>query len=383
MNRLSNTLPLAGVRVIEICHSIAGPYAGSILAQLGADVTKIEHPDKGDDARTWAPPFLQGTSAVFQAMNRDKRGIAVDLKNALDCSALRRLILEEADVVVQSLRPGAITKLGLGSVELIAAKPSLIYCNLGAFGSVGPMKDKPGYDPLMQARSGLMSLTGEDNGEPVRIGTSIIDMGSGMWVAIGVLAAINQRWATGKGCVVDTSLFETSIAWMSIHVAGYLADGALRKRYGSGNAEIVPHQAFRTTDGFVMVAAGNNNLFPKLATAVGLPGLVADPRFGGNVLRVQNRAALIPALQAAFGSRSTDEWLGILDAAGVPCAPLQNVDELIQDPQTQALGMIQETADASMALVGLPLSFNGERPPLRNRAPKTGEHNHDILQSHE
>jgi crotonobetainyl-CoA:carnitine CoA-transferase CaiB-like acyl-CoA transferase len=245
------------------------------------------------------------------------------------------------------------------------------------------MKDKPGYDPLMQARSGLMSLTGEDNGEPVRIGTSIIDMGSGMWVAIGVLAAINQRWATGKGCVVDTSLFETSIAWMSIHVAGYLADGALRKPYGSGNAEIVPHQAFRTTDGFVMVAAGNNNLFPKLATALGLPGLLADPRFSSNVLRVQNRTALIPALQAAFGSRSTDEWLGILDAAGVPCAPLQNVDELIHDPQTQALGMIQETADASMALVGLPLSFNGERPPLRNRAPETGEHNHDILQSHE
>jgi len=383
MNATSTTLPLAGVKVVEICHSIAGPYAGSILAQLGADVTKIEHPEKGDDARAWAPPFLQGTSAIFQAMNRDKRGIAVDLKDAGECAALRRLILEEADVVIQSLRPGSVRKLGLGSEDLLAAKPSLIYCNLGAFGTVGPLKDKPGYDPLMQARSGLMGLTGEDSGEPVRIGTSIIDMGSGMWVAIGVLSAIARRYATGKGCVVDTSLFETSIAWMNVHIAGYLANGELRKRYGSGCAEIVPHQAFRTSDGFVMVAAGNNNLFPRLATALGLPELQADPLFASNILRVQNRTALVPVLQAAFLNRTTSEWLEILDAAGVPCSPLQNVDELIQDPQTQALGMIQETADKSMALVGLPLSFDGVRPPLRNRAPKTGEHNKEIFQSHD
>jgi crotonobetainyl-CoA:carnitine CoA-transferase CaiB-like acyl-CoA transferase len=205
---------LAGIKVVEICHSIAGPYAGSILAQLGADVVKVEHPTKGDDARKWAPPFLYGTSAIFQAMNRDKRGITVDMKSADECAELRRFIIEEVDVVVQSLRPGAVYKLGIDGAGLLAEKPSLVYCNLGAFGSVGPLKDKPGYDPLMQARSGLMSLTGEDGREPVRIGTSIIDMGTGMWVAIGVLSALVQRGVTGRGSLIDASLYETSLAWM-------------------------------------------------------------------------------------------------------------------------------------------------------------------------
>ncbi len=373
------SLPLSGIKVIEICHSIAGPYAGSILAQLGADVVKIEHPSKGDDARTWAPPFLHGTSSVFQAMNRDKRGISVDMKNPAGCAGLRKLIVEEADVVVQSLRPGVVDRFGLGGAELLKEKPTLIYCNLGAFGAVGPLKEKPGYDPLMQARSGLMSLTGEDGREPVRIGTSIIDMGTGMWVAIGVLAALNQRWRTGEGCVVDSSLFETALAWMSSHIAGYLASGEVRGRMGSGIQEIVPHQAFSTRDGHIMVAAGNDNLFPKLTTMLGHPEWISDPRFSGNVARVENRSVLIPMLQAIFLTRTSSEWLPLLDAAGVPCSPLQTVGQVVDDPQTKALEMIQQAPDLDMQLVGLPLSFNGRRPQFRKRAPRTGEHNEQVL----
>lgn len=372
-------LPLAGVKVIEICHSIAGPYGGAILAQLGADVIKVEHPKKGDDARAWAPPYLHGTSSIFQAMNRDKRGIAVDLKNPEECAALRKLIIDEADVVLQSLRPGAMDRLGLNGSDLLKDKPTLIYCNLGAFGASGPLKDKPGYDPLMQARSGLMSVTGEEGREPVRIGTSIIDMGSGMWMAIGVLSALNRRWATGKGCIVDLSLFETSLAWMTMHIAGYLASGEVRGRMGSGTVEIVPHQAFRTRDGYMMVAAANDNLFARLAAMLGHPEWAADPRFRTNEARVAHRSVVIGMLQDAFNARPTAEWLPLLDAAGVPSSPLQTVDQVVEDPQAKAVGMIQRAPDLDMALVGLPLSFDGQKPAFRRRAPRIGEHNEELL----
>jgi crotonobetainyl-CoA:carnitine CoA-transferase CaiB-like acyl-CoA transferase len=371
----ADALPLAGIKVVEICHSIAGPYGGSILAQLGADVLKVESPGKGDDARAWAPPFLQGTSSIFQAMNRDKRGIQLNLKNPGDCAYLRALIRNEADVVLQSLRPGAVERLGLGADDLLKEKPSLIYANLGAFGTKGPLKNEPGYDPLMQARSGLMSLTGEDGREPVRIGTSIIDMGTGMWLALGVLAALHRRSVTGKGCVVDTSLFETSLAWMTIHIAGYLASGEVRARMGSGVKEIVPHQAFATSDGYVMVAAGNDNLFPKLAALLGHPEWILDARFSGNVERVQNRLALIPLIQDILVRRPTSEWLTKLAAAGGPCSPLQTVDQVVADPQALATGMIQTSPGGDMQLVGLPLSFDGRRTSFRSEAPTIDQGN--------
>jgi crotonobetainyl-CoA:carnitine CoA-transferase CaiB-like acyl-CoA transferase len=362
-------LPLHGVKVVEICHSIAGPYGGSILAQLGADVLKVEHPGRGDDARAWAPPFLHGTSAIFQAMNRDKRGIVLDLKDPNARQSLIDLIGNDTDVVLQSLRPGAVDRLGLGADALRKSNRRLVYANLGAFGTKGPLRNEPGYDPLMQARSGLMSLTGEDGREPVRVGTSLVDMGTGMWLAIGVLSALYRRAETGEGCIVDTSLFETSLAWMTIHIAGYLASGEVRGRMGSGVKEIVPHQAFATADGHIMVAAGNDNLFPKLAVLLGRPEWILDARFSGNVARVENRAALIPQIEEAFLTRTTAAWLEQLAAVGVPSSPLQTVDQLIRDPQAIATEMIQQAPDVDLQLVGLPLQFNGKRPPLRNLAP--------------
>jgi crotonobetainyl-CoA:carnitine CoA-transferase CaiB-like acyl-CoA transferase len=373
-----NGLPLSGVTVVEFCHSVAGPYAASILADLGADVIKVENPEKGDYGRDWGPPFAHGTSTLFHVLNHNKRGVALDLRDHVTCEGLKAFIMAEADVVIQNMRPGAIDKLGLGAQTLRAEKPALIYCDLGAYGRSGPLRHHPGYDPLMQAYGGIMSVTGVEGGEPVRVGTSIADMGSGMWAAMGILAALNRRHVTGEGCHVTTSLFETAIGWMCAHIGGYLSSGDLRRRMGSGVAEIVPHQAFETADGHVMVAAGNDNLFRTLAGVLQRPEFASDPRFSSNSKRVENRRTLIPLLQEIFHGKPTAEWLTRLDAAGVPAAPIQSVDQVVAAEQTKALDILQKAPDLDLTLVGLPLEFDGVRPPYRFSAPKLGEHN-DIL----
>ena len=224
-----------------------------------------------------------------------------------------------------------------------------------------------------------MSVTGEEGGSPVRVGPAVIDMGSGMWAVIGILAALQQRSVSGRGCIVGTSLFETAVAWMTIQIAGYLATGEIRRPMGSGIAEIVPHQAFRTADGHLMVAAGNDGLFRKLCDALGQPQLADDPRFASNDGRVRNRTVLIPLLSSIFAGASKANWTERLDAVGVPNAPIQSLDQVVAHPQTTALGLVQNAPERDMALAGLPLSFNGERPPFRRKAPRLGEHNAEVL----
>src|SRR3954468_206775 len=350
-------LPLAGVTVVEFCHSVAGPYAGSILADLGADVIKVESPGKGDYARDWGPPFAHGTSTLFHVLNHNKRGLALDLRDRITCERLIAFILDHADVVLQNMRPGAIEKLGLGAAALRARKPSLIYCDLGAYGRTGPLKDRPGYDPLMQAHGGIMSVTGVEGGEPVRVGVSIVDQGAGMWAAIGILAALNKRHVTGEGSHVSTSLFETAIGWMAPHIGGYLSGGVMRRPLGSGVTEIVPHQAFPTRDGYIMVAAGNDNLFRALCGAIE-QDFAADARFATNSKRVENRRTLVPLLEDIFRAHASAEWQARLDTAGVPAAPIENVAELVASPQTAALGILQRAPDMDMTLAGLPLEFD-------------------------
>ena len=373
-------LPLSGTVVVELCHSLAGPYAASILGDLGADVIKVENTEKGDYARDWGPPFTHGAATTFVAFNRNKRSISIDLRNPIERERLKALILERADVVIQNMRPGAIEKLGLDAATLRAEKPDLIYCDIGAFGRTGPLSDRPGYDPLMQAYGGIMSVTGVEGGEPVRVGTSIIDIGSGMWAAMGILAALNRRHETGEGCHVTGSLFETAVGWMSSHITAYLAAGEIRRRMGSGVTEIVPHQAFATADGYVMVAAGNDNLFRALAAQTGLDALADDPRFATNSGRVSNRHLLIPQLQDVFSTQTTETWLARLDAVGIPASPLQTIDQVVAAPQTAALGMLQKVPGLDLTLVGLPLEFDGVRPPCRLPSPQLGEHN-DLLES--
>ena len=377
---MSSTRPLSGLVAIEIGHSIAAPYAGMILGELGAEVIKVENPRKGDAARGWGPPFAEGAATCFHAVNRAKSGITVDLADPADAEKLQKLVLDRADVLVHNLKFGALDRFGLSADALLAAKPSLVYCNLGAFGAVGPMRERPGYDPLMQAYGGLMSLMGEDGRAPVRVGVSIVDLATGMWAVIGILAALAERHRTGRGGVVDASLYESALAWMTIPIAAYLVDRKIPTRQGSGVEMIVPYQAFAASDGYLMVAAGNDNLFRRLCAVVARPYLAEDPRFHTNKDRVLNRAALIAILDDIFAAQPIAEWEARLDTAGIPNGPMQTVDQVVGDAQTAALGIIQQSpvtdwVSNPLSLVGLPLSFDGVRPPFAKAAPALGEDN--------
>lgn len=373
--------PLQGITVLEIGHTVAAPYAGMILAELGADVVKVETPGSGDYSRGM-PPFREGKSSVYQALNRGKRSICVDLADPNQADVLRKFIVDKVDVIVHNLKFGAMAKLGFGAPELLAAKHSLIYCNIGAFGAVGPMRNRPGYDPLVQAFGGLMSIMGEDGRPPVRVGVSITDMAAGLWSVIGIQAACFERERTGHGGVVDTSLVETALAWLAYHFSAYFVSGTVPKREGSGLAQIVPYQAFATADAYIMVAVGNDNLFRKFCIALDREELASDPRFATNKERCVNRAQLIPMLEQIFATASASEWLHRLGAQDVPCSPINTIDQVLEEPQTKALGIFQLSPDRKETLLGLPLSFDSVRPPFRRGAPDLGAHTSDILMDH-
>ena len=373
-----DSTPLAGLVVIELGHSVAAPFAGQILADLGADVIKVEKAE-GDDARHWGPPFWEGASASFQPLNRNKKSVVCELRDAEQLAALKRLIRDRADIVLQNLRPGQVEKMGLDGATLLSEKPALIYCNLGAFGRTGPLKDRPGYDPLMQAFGGIMSTTGEPGRPPVRVGASIVDMGTGMWAVIGVLTALNRRRDTGRGGVVDVSLFETAATWVSLFASQYQASGELPTKLGSGAPGIVPYRAYDTRDGDLVVSAASDALFRSLAQVLGHPEWSDDPRFSSNPKRVENQGALYGLIEAQMTKRGNAEWIALLEQAGIPCAPVQNVAEMIAHEQTRALGLMQDVPDSAMKFVGLPISFDGTRPPIRSRPPRLGEHTQQIF----
>jgi crotonobetainyl-CoA:carnitine CoA-transferase CaiB-like acyl-CoA transferase len=370
-------LALAGIRVVEIGSSVAAPYAAWILAGLGADVIKVERPRGGDDARQWGRMFPDGTSSYFHALNRDKRGITVDMSNAEERDWLRTFCKTEVDVVLQNMRPGGVDKYGLDGASLTAANPRLIYCNMGAFGNAGPLKHRAGYDPLMQAYGGIMGITGEEGRPPIRVGTSIIDMGTGLWSAVGILAALKHRDDSGKGCIVDASLYETAVAWMTNSVASTAVDGRNPERQGSGARGMAPYQAYACSDGHLVVAAPNDGLFVKLANALGHSEWPADPRFDSNQSRYANLAELNALIEPIMAAQSRAHWQEVLEAAGIPTAPVQQVLEMMSDPQTQALGILQSLG-GGVPLMGMPLSFDGQRPPLTRYAPGLGEHNAEI-----
>ena len=370
--------PFKGLVVIELGHSVAAPFAGHILSELGAEVIKVEKSD-GDDARRWGPPFWEGASAFFQALNRNKSSVVCNFRDPTEAQALRDLIVQRADVVIQNLRPGHVEKLQIDGPSLLALKPSLIYANLGAFGNRGPLKDRPGYDPLMQAFGGVMSTTGEPGRPAVRVGASIIDMGTGLWSIVGILTALYERQQTGKGRVVDVSLFETATSWTSLLASQYLASGVVTPKQGSGAPGIVPYKAYLTQDGEIVVAAGSDSLFRSLAKVVGHPEWVDDPRFSSNPARVEHQVELYRLLDALMAQRPTRDWIEALEGAGIPCSPVQSIAEMVQHPQTEALGLIQPVPDTSMRFISLPLSLDGQRPVSSGPPPKLGEHTQAIL----
>jgi crotonobetainyl-CoA:carnitine CoA-transferase CaiB-like acyl-CoA transferase len=370
--------PLAGVKVVEIGTSVAAPYAGWVLAALGADVVKVERPDGGDDARQWGRMLADGSSSYYNAFNRDKRGVTVDIKDEADREWLRRYCIEQADVVIQNMRPGLAAKHGLGADELTAANPRLVYCNMGAFGRLGPLAGRPGYDPLMQAFGGIMSVTGEEGRPPIRVGTSIVDMGTGMWSVIGILSALNRRHATGTGCIVDTSLYETALGWMTHHASTVQVTGENPDRQGSGARGMAPYQAYQCEDGWLVVAAPNDRLFTKLSAVLGHREWPADERFSGNQQRYRNLPALNALIEPIIRERAREQWRAALEEAGIPCAPVRTTLEMMDEAQTRALGMLQRLDPARPELMGLPVSFDGDRPAMRNFAPRLGEHNEEV-----
>jgi crotonobetainyl-CoA:carnitine CoA-transferase CaiB-like acyl-CoA transferase len=367
--------PLAGALVVDLTSSLAGPTATQLLAALGADVVKVE-PLAGDHARAWGPPFIEGEGAMFLASNAGKRSLAVDLGDERGRDVVLRLA-DRADVFVQSLRPGAAERHGLGAEELRGRNPRLVYCSIGAFGAHGPLSGQPGYDPLLQAASGIMSVTGEDGRPPVRVGVSLIDLGTGVWAALGVLAALYERERTGAGRTLEVSLYETALSQLSYQLVGYLGTGVVPGREGSAFSQIAPYQVFPTRDGELMIVAGNDKLFAALCDVLGVPELTGDPRFLANPDRVANRPELLALLEERTRERESAELLDALVAAGVPVSPVHDVGEAARHPQTEALGILQQLGD--LVTVAAPLSADGERVRHHAPPPALGAHTDEVL----
>ncbi|GAA2202622.1 CaiB/BaiF CoA-transferase family protein [Sinomonas flava] len=372
--------PLRDLVVLDLSRILSGPFATMTLADLGADVIKVEQPGQGDDTRQWGPPFHGGQAAYYLSVNRNKRSLAVDLKSPEGLDAVRRLA-READVVVENFRPGTAARLGLGYEELAAGNPGLVYASISGYGQTGPDAGRAGYDAIAQARSGIMSVTGEPDGPPVRVGISSADLIAGTWAVIGILAALHEKERTGHGQWVDISLLDGSVAWLTYVASGYFASGETPRRYGSAHPTIAPYQAFPTADGHLMLAVGNDGLWRRFAEAVGRPDLAGDPRFATNPLRVEHRGELIPLLEEVLAAETTGTWVERLDAAGVPAGPIQTVPEALSDPQVLARGMVAELDHPAGALrtLACPIRLTRTPPSVRTPPPGLGEHSDAVL----
>lgn len=371
---------LTGLRVVELGQVLAGPFAGAIFADLGAEVIKVEKPDGGDDARQMGPAFRYGDALNFHEFNRGKRSVAIDLKSAEGVAALHRL-LERADIMLHNLRPGAAEALGIGPDQICARHPKLIYCAMSAFGHVGPDRLRPGYEPLLQAFGGLSSITGEPGGPPVRMGASVVDQGTGLWTVLGALAMLERRHRTGCGGVVNTSLLETALLWAGQKISGYVNTGKLPERHASGHPNLVPYQAFDAADGPILVCCGNDRLFSRFAGELGHPEWPADERFATNRARLANQGDLLPMIASAMKDVPRAAWLERLQRVGVPCAPVNSIPEVLREAQVEALGMVQAVPGEDFSLVALPISFDGRRPRMKGAAPRLGADNGGLLNS--
>jgi crotonobetainyl-CoA:carnitine CoA-transferase CaiB-like acyl-CoA transferase len=378
------TGPLAGVKVVEIAHIMAGPVCGLMLADLGADVIKVEKIPGGDDTRRTVPPKVGDQSAAFMMMNRNKRGIAVDLKRPEGLEVLRRL-LRDADVLIENHRRGTMERLGLGYEALARENPGLVYCSVSGFGRTGPYADRGGFDLIAQGMSGLMSITGEGPGRPpVKVGAPVTDITAGIIAAMGVLAAYVNRLKTGRGQIVDTSLFEAGIVHTYWQSAICLATGISPGAMGSAHPLNAPYQAYPTTDGWLNIGAANQNNWEKLCDAIGAAELKADPRFAQNAGRMANMAALNAILDTKFRTRSSADWLAILERAGVPAGPVLSIAEMHGDAQAQSRDMVPTVTHSTLGevkTIGVPVKFTETPAAVRRGAPLLGEHTREVLQS--
>jgi crotonobetainyl-CoA:carnitine CoA-transferase CaiB-like acyl-CoA transferase len=372
---------LQGLTVVDLTQNVAGPYCTQLLGDFGATVLKVERPRTGDDSRSWAPRTRQDEAATFLALNRNKKSICVDLDHPMGQEVLRKLA-GKADLLVHSMRPDSVESRGLGYERLSAENRALIYCSISAFGEVGPLKNLPGYDPLIQAYTGIMSVTGHPGQPPARAGVSIIDMATGMWAFIGILAAVLERGRTGQGGKVTASLLETGVAWMALLVTHYMATGHVPEKAGSGSPMIAPYEAFQTADNWILIAAGNDRLFANLCQLLDVPELIQDPRFATNKQRVTNRGELHRIIEELTKGRRSEQWVQLMQNAGVPCSSINTVDKLFDDAQVKALEMIKPAPSFKIPdfkIVDVPVTINGERASLDLRPPALGSHTDEVL----
>jgi crotonobetainyl-CoA:carnitine CoA-transferase CaiB-like acyl-CoA transferase len=379
---VTDALPLAGIRVLDLTRVLAGPYCTMTLGDLGADVVKVEPAGTGDETRTWGPPFQGGESAYFLAINRNKRSVALDLKQPAGVDAARRLAAR-ADVLVENFRPGVIDRLGLGAAELTGSNPSLVYCSISAFGQHGPGRDRPGYDLVIQAESGLMSVTGEADGPPVKVGIAIADVLTGMNAATAILAALFARPARGgRGGVIDAALYDGLLAFLSTLVTAYTATGRTPGRWGSAHAQIAPYQAFRAADGEIVVCVTNEKFWRAFCELLERPDLADDPRFATNADRVAHRGDLLPAVEEAFRRRPAAEWLRRLAAVGIPAGPIRTLDAALADPVVGARGMlraVEHPTAGTVRMAGVPWQGDAAATAVWRPPPRLGEHTDEIL----
>ena len=376
-------LPLENVRVLDLSRVLAGPYCTMMLGDLGAEIIKVERPGLGDDTRQWGPPFAAGESAYYLCCNRNKQSLTLNLKTEGGRDIAARLA-ERCDVLVENFLPGTLDAWGLSYAALSQRNPRLVYCSITGFGQTGPRRDEAGYDIMIQARAGVMSITGEANGPAIKVGVAISDITSGMFACNAILAALYAREQTGKGDRIDVALFDSTIAWLANVGSNYLVSGAIPQRRGTEHPNIVPYQAFEAADTSLIIAVGNDGQFVKFCALLGRADLAGDPRFTTNALRVQNRQALVPAIAAEIALRPAGEWLHQLEHAGIPCGPVNTVDQVFADPQTTAREMLIEVPHPTIGplkLAGSPLKMASLARPPRRAPPLLGEHTDQVLAS--
>ena len=375
--------PLDGIRVLDLTRVVAGPYCAMFLGDLGAEVVKVEQPGAGDDTRGWGPPFTGGESAYYLCINRNKKSITLDLKSTEGVELLRQLA-KAADVVIENFRPGTMERLGLGEKELRKLNPRLIYGSLTGFGADGPMSDWPGYDLIVQAWGGLMSITGTPNGEPVKVGVAIIDLVAGLMLGKAITAALFAREKIGVGQRIDTSLLEAEVASLINVGSNYLIGGKVPSRWGNAHPNIVPYQNFKTADGYLVLGVASEVIWRRFCQAISRIDLTDDYRFVTNTKRVENRGELIAIIAEVFISRDNETWLKLLNDADVPCAPVQTIDKVFQAPQVLHRDMLVEVEHPTagkVPMAGIPVKFSVTPASVRLPPPLLGEHTGEVLKT--
>ncbi|MFX1291260.1 MAG: CaiB/BaiF CoA transferase family protein [Promethearchaeota archaeon] len=373
--------PLEGIKVLDLSRALAGPYCTMMLADMGAEVIKLEMPGSGDDSRAWGPPFQEGESAYFISVNRNKKSMTLNLKKERSTEIVHNLI-KQSDVIVENFRPGTMEKLGLSYTEIKEINPKIIYCSISGFGQDGPYRLLPGMDQVLQGMGGLMSITGEPNGPPIKVGVAVADIAGGMFAAYGIMVALFYRQKTGKGQKIDNSLLDNQVAWLTYQAGSFFVSGEIPKPLGSGHPVIVPYQAFKAKDTYFNLAVGNDQLWEKFCKAVGLEEIMNDPKYATNSMRVRNREEVVKIIENLICTKEAAEWLNILTKAGVPCGPIYTMDKLFSDPQVLHRKMVQELdhpKTGKIKVTGVPLKLSDTPGEILTAPPVLGQHTKDIL----